>query len=145
VFIVNRFASIWAIAWYQGSLEGQFRRSHAVAGMVLVALAFGYVRLAVAPRQRQIPIGLVVQDTRSNVEANSIDAPLWATYRTGIDDVVRRGAVVVVLPAKIAPLTPAQAESMHDALDRFAEGKKIYLLVGSLSLLRVTRKIVHGC
>jgi apolipoprotein N-acyltransferase len=43
---------------------------------------------------------------------------------------VRRGAVVVVLPEKIAPLTPAQAESMRDALNRFAEDKKIYLLVG---------------
>ncbi|MBV8136545.1 MAG: hypothetical protein JO121_13095 [Deltaproteobacteria bacterium] len=75
-------------------------------------------------------MGLVVEDTRPNVQANSIDAPLWTTYKTGIDDVVRRGAAVVVLPAKIASLTPAQAESMHDALNRFAEGKKIYLLVG---------------
>ncbi|MBV8136544.1 MAG: hypothetical protein JO121_13090 [Deltaproteobacteria bacterium] len=41
VFIVNLFASIWAIAWYQGSLEGQFRRSYAAAGtVVLVVLAF---------------------------------------------------------------------------------------------------------
>ena len=131
VFIVNLFASILAIAWYQRSLEGQFRRSYAVAGtVVLVALAFGYVRLAVASRQPQIPVGLVVEDTGPNVQGNSIDAPLWATYKIGIDDVVRRGAAVVVLPAKIAPLTPAQAESMHDALNRFAEGKKIYLLVG---------------
>jgi apolipoprotein N-acyltransferase len=131
VFIVNLFASTLAIAWYQRSLEGQFRKGYAVAGtVVLVALAFGYVRLAVAQRQRQIPMGLVVEDTRPNVQANSIDAPVWATYKTGIDDVVRRGAVVVVLPEKIAPFTPAQAESMRDALNRFAEGKKIYLLVG---------------
>jgi apolipoprotein N-acyltransferase len=61
VFIVNLFASTLAIAWYQRSLEGQFRRSYAVAGtVVLVALAFGYLRLAVAQRQRQIPVGLVV-------------------------------------------------------------------------------------
>jgi apolipoprotein N-acyltransferase len=131
VFIVNLFASILAIAWYQRSLQGQFRKSYAVAGtVVLVALAFGYLRLAVAQHQRQIPMGLVVEDTRPNVQGNSIDAPLWATYKIGIDDVVRRGAVVVVLPEKIAPLTPAQAQSMRDALNRFAEGKKIYLLVG---------------
>jgi apolipoprotein N-acyltransferase len=131
VFIVNLFASILAIAWYQRSLEGQFRRSYAVAGtVVLVALAFGYVRLAAAPHQRQIPTGLVVEDTRPNFQANSIDAPLWTIYKTGIDDVVRRGAVVVVLPEKIAPITPAQAQSMRDALNRFAEDKKIYLLVG---------------
>jgi len=131
VFIVNLFASTLAIAWYQRSLEGQFRRSYAVAGtIVLVALAFGYVRLALAPRQRQIPIGLVAQDTRPDIQANSIDAPLWATYKVGIDDVVRRGAGVVVLPAKITPLTPAQAESMHEALKRFAGDKKIYLLLG---------------
>ena len=110
MFIVNLFALIWAIVWYQGSLEGQFRWSYAVAGtVVLVALAFGYLRLALAPRQRQIPIGLVVEETRPNVQGNSIDAPLWTTYKTGIDDVVRRGAVVVVLPEKIAPFTPAQA------------------------------------
>src|SRR5215471_18244556 len=131
VFIVNLFASTLAIAWYQRSLEGQFRRSYAVAGtLVLVALAFGYVRLALAPRQRQIPIGLVAQDTRPDIQAKSIDAPRWATYKVGIDDVVRRGAGVVVLPAKITPLTPARAESMHDALKRFAGDKKIYLLLG---------------
>ena len=131
VFIVNLFASTLAIAWYQRSLEGQFRRSYAVAGtLVLVALAFGYLRLAVAQRERQIPVGLVVEDAGPNVQGDSIDAPLWVTYKIGIDDVVRRGAAVVVLPAKIAPLTPAQAESMHDALNRFAESKKIYLLVG---------------
>jgi apolipoprotein N-acyltransferase len=131
VFIVNLFASTLAIVWYQRSLEGQFRRSYRVAAtVVLVALAFGYVRLALAPRQRQIPTGLVVEDTRPNIQANSIDAPLWSIYKTGIDDVVRRGAVVVVLPEKIAPFTPAQAESMRDALNRFAEDKKIYLLVG---------------
>jgi apolipoprotein N-acyltransferase len=131
VFIVNLFASILAIAWYQRSLEGQFRRSYAVAGtVVLVALAFGYVRLAAAPRPRQIPTGLVVEDTRPNFQANSIEAPLWSIYKTGIEDVVRRGAVVVVLPEKIAPLTPDQAESIRNALNRFAEDKKIYLLVG---------------
>src|SRR5215471_11367260 len=131
VFIVNLFASTLAVVWYWRPLQGQFRRSCTVAGtVVLVALAFGYLRLAFAPHQRQIPMGLVVEDTRPNVQGNSIDAPLWATYKIGIDDVVRRGAAVVVLPAKIAPLTPAQAESMHDALNRFAEGKKIYLLVG---------------
>jgi apolipoprotein N-acyltransferase len=131
VFIVNLFASTLAVAWYRRPLQGQFRRSCTVAGtVVLVALAFGYLRLGFAPRQRQIPMGLVVEDTRPNVQASSMDTPVWGTYKTGIDEVARRGAAVVVLPEKIAPFTPAQAQSMRDALNRLAEGEKIYLLAG---------------
>jgi len=131
VFIVNLFAATLAIAWYQRSLRGEFRKACTLAGiLVIVALLFGFARLSLAPRQPEVPVGLVVEDTPPNVRADSMDAPLWTTYKSGIDDVVRRGAVIVVLPEKIASLTPAQATAMRDALNRFAENDKIYLLVG---------------
>jgi apolipoprotein N-acyltransferase len=131
VFVVNLVASALAIAWYQRSRKGQFRTGYVVAGaVVFAALAFGFLRLALAPREPEIPVGLVVEDTPPNVQANSIDAPLWTAYKTGIEDVAHRGAIVVVLPEKIAPFTPSEAEAMRRALDRVAEADQIYLLVG---------------
>jgi apolipoprotein N-acyltransferase len=131
VFVVNLVASTLAIAWHQRSEPGQFRRAYAVAGsLVFVAIAFGFVRLALARRQHEIPIGLVVEDTPQNVQASSIDAPPWTTYKTGIDDMARRGALVVVLPQKIATFTPAEAEAMRQALHQLGEADRVYLLVG---------------
>jgi len=131
VFVVNLVASGLAIAWYQRSRKGQFRTGYVVAGaVVFAALAFGFLRLALAPREPEIPVGLVVEDTPPNVQANSIDAPLWTAYKTGIEDVARRGASVVVLPEKIATFTTSEAEAMRRALDRVAEADQIYLLVG---------------
>jgi apolipoprotein N-acyltransferase len=131
VFVLNLFASALGIAWYQRSLKGPFRTGYAVAGtVVFAALAFGFLRLALARHKAEIPVGLVAEDTQPNVQANSIDAPLWTTYKAGIDEVARRGALVVVLPEKIATFTPAEAEAMRQALDRLGEADKVYLLVG---------------
>jgi apolipoprotein N-acyltransferase len=131
VFVVNLFAVVLAIAWYQRSLQGEFRRSYAVAGAVMIGvLLFGYARLALAQRQPEVPIGMVVEDTPPNVQASSIDAPVWTAYKAGIDDVVRRGARIVVLPEKIATFTPEQAEVMRQTLDRFGDVDNAYILVG---------------
>jgi apolipoprotein N-acyltransferase len=131
VFIVNLFASTLAVAWYQRSGRAQFRTGYVLAGLlVIAALVFGFVRVATAPTEPEVPIGLVVVDTPVKVQAGSIDMAPWTIYKTGIDDVARRGARIVVLPEKIAALTPAEASRLRHALAAVAESDKLYLLVG---------------
>jgi apolipoprotein N-acyltransferase len=79
-------------------------------------LAFGFLRVATARSEPGVLIGLVVVDTPVKVQAGSIDTALWSTYKSAIDDAARRGARIVVLPEKIAPLSPAEASPLRRAL-----------------------------
>ena len=131
VFTVNLFASTLAVAWYQRSEWTHFRTGYRLAGLlVLGALAFGFIRVAAAHREPAVPIGLVVVDTPPGVQAGSIDTAPWTTYKSAIDDAARRGARIVVLPEKIAPLTPAEASPLRHALAAVAKSDQVYLLVG---------------
>ena len=131
VFTVNLFASTLAVAWYQRSGWSQFRTGYLVAGiLVFSALAFGFIRVTAARYEPGVPIGLVVVDTPVKVQAGSIDTAPWTTYKNAIDDAARRGARIVVLPEKIAPLTPAEATPLRRALAAVAKSDQIYLLVG---------------
>jgi apolipoprotein N-acyltransferase len=131
VFTVNLFASTLAVAWYQRSGWGQFRRGYVLAGLLLFgALAFGFIRVAAARNEPGVVIGLVVVDTPVKVQAGSIDTALWSKYKSAIDDAARRGARIVVLPEKIAPLSPAEASPLRRALAAVARSDQVYLLVG---------------
>jgi apolipoprotein N-acyltransferase len=131
VFIVNLFASTLAVAWYQRTGWSQFRTGYGLAGLLVFgALAFGFIRLAAARREPVVAIGLVVIDTPVKVQAGSIDAAPWTTYKSAIDDAARRGARIVVLPEKIAPLTPAEATPLRRALAAVAKSDQVDLLVG---------------
>ena len=131
VFTVNLFASTLAVAWYQRSGWGQFRTGYSVAGLLVFgALACGVIRVVTAPSEPRVSIGLVVVDTPVKVQAGSIDTAPWATYKNAIDDAARRGARIVVLPEKIAPLTPAEASPLRRALAAVAKSDQVYLLVG---------------
>jgi apolipoprotein N-acyltransferase len=131
VFTVNLFASTLAVAWYQRSGWRQFRTGYLAAGLwVFGALAFGFIRVAAARSEPQLPIGLVVIDTPVKVQAGSIDTTPWPTYKTAIDDAAQRGARIVVLPEKIAPLTSAEASPLRRALAAVAKSDQVYLLVG---------------
>ena len=131
VFTVNLFASTLAVAWHQRAEWSPFRTGYRLAGvLVFAALAFGFVRVVAAPREPGVPIGLVVVDTPVKVQAGSIDTAPWTTYKNAIDDAARRGARIVVLPEKIAPLTPTEASPLRRALASVAKLDQIYLLVG---------------
>lgn len=131
VFTVSLFASTLAVAWYQRSEWGQFRKGYVVVGLwVFGALAFGFIRVAAARREPQVPIGLVVIDTPVKVQAGSIDTALWTTYKKAIDEAAQRGARIVVLPEKIAPLTSDEASPLRRALANVAKSDQVYLLVG---------------
>jgi apolipoprotein N-acyltransferase len=131
VFIVNLFASTLAVAWYQRSGWRQFRTGYVLGGLLVIgALAFGFIRLAAARSRPVVPIGLVVIDTPVKGQAGSIDTAPWPTYKNAIDDAARRGARIVVLPEKIAPLTPAEATPLRRALAAVAKSDQVDLLVG---------------
>ena len=131
VFTVNLFASALAVAWYQRSGLGQFRTGYLVAGLwVFGALAFGFIRVAAARSEPQVSIGLVAIDTPVKVQAGSIDTAPWTTYKKAIDDAAQRGARIVVLPEKIAPLTQSEASPLRRALAAVAKSDQVDLLVG---------------
>ncbi len=140
VFVVSLFASTVAVAWYHHSNSRHYRTGYVLAATAIVlVLAFGVARLATAPAEPDVQVGLIVIDTAPNPHASSPDAPLWKTYEDAIADVARRGAHIVVLPEKIAAFTPKQAAQLRQALARVAESNKIYLLVG-LTILEPTHK-----
>ncbi|MGO9604469.1 MAG: nitrilase-related carbon-nitrogen hydrolase [Candidatus Binataceae bacterium] len=131
VFIVSLFAATAAIVWCRrGDLKGIRPGYVGATIVVLAAVGFGALRVALAPVEPLMPVGLAVIDTPANHEASSPDAPLWKSYGEAIAALARQGAKLVILPEKVAAFDPAQADQMRQALARFAAANRVFLLTG---------------
>ncbi len=131
VFTVSLFASAVSVAWYHRANVRRFRAGYALtAAILIIVLGFGVARLWQPSSGPAMRIGLAVVDTPPSVEASSPDSALWKTYEAAVSGLARRGARIVVLPEKIAALTPAQSRQISASLGRIVESDKIYLLAG---------------
>jgi len=131
VFIVSLFAAMVAVVWYRrGDLKG-IRPGYVLSAIIiLAAIGSGWLRVALAPVESSIPVGLAVIDTPVNPPASSPDAPLWKSYGAAIAALAQHGAKLVVLPEKIAAFDPDQADKMRQALARLSAANRIFLLAG---------------
>jgi apolipoprotein N-acyltransferase len=133
VFIVTLFGALAAVAWHRRTnIDKTWLAYGLPSALIVVAFAYGFVRLAHGAAASAIPVGLLAIDRDASVATNSVgaDDPVWAAYAAAVPRLVLHGAKVVVLPEKIAPLDRAAADRIRAGLGRVAADNAVYLLAG---------------
>ena len=133
VFVVTLFGALVAIAWHRRSdIDKSWLAYGLPSVLIVVAVAYGFVRLAHTATPSATPVGLVAIDRDASATTNSVgaDDPVWAAYAAAVPSLAQHGAKVVVLPEKIAPLDRAAAERVRARLGRVASDNAVYLLAG---------------
>lgn len=135
VFLFSLFASAVAIAIFLGGRISQPGMAYGLASAaILLALAFGAVRLSAPPDELAVPVGLAAIDQGPAMEtpepqAAAADA-IWTEYGRAVASLAARGAKLVALPEKIARLQTGEAPGLRARLAAMARQSSVYLLAG---------------
>jgi len=130
---VTLFGALAAVAWHRRTdIDKTWLAYGLPSALIVVAFAYGFVRLEHGATASAIPVGLLAIDRNASVATNSVgaDDPVWAAYAAAVPRLVLHGAKVVVLPEKIAPLDRAAADRIRAGLGRVAADNAVYLLAG---------------
>jgi apolipoprotein N-acyltransferase len=141
VFLVGLFASTVAIALYHGPrIDRPLLAYGAPAALIVLALGLGELRLHPSSDAPLTRVGLVAIDEfiRPDTPPERAEA-VWRAYSNGVAHLAAEGARIVVLPEKIAALSPDQAASRERELALIAQRSGVYLVAG-VQLNRVDRK-----
>ena len=133
VFIVSLFGPLAAIAWHRRSdIDKPWLAYGLPSALIVVVLAYGFVRLAGTSAASAISVGLVAIDRGAPLPTNSpgADDPVWAAYAAAVPGLAQHGAKVVVLPEKIARLDDPAADRVRTLLGQVASDNAVYLLAG---------------
>lgn len=141
VFLVGLFASTVPIAVYHGPRIDRPLIAYGIpTALVTLALGFGELRLRPTVDAPLTRVGLVAIDDFINPPASpERAAAVWNAYADGVASLARQGARIVVLPEKIAALSPDQAAARERDLASLAQRTGVWLVVG-LQLNRAGRK-----
>jgi apolipoprotein N-acyltransferase len=133
-FIVSLVASALAMALAFGTRARHVRHACAAAAVLsLTTLGYGAQRLqtAPAPEGRDVIFGLVAVDDASGLQATAIySEPIWRQYEHHIVYLARQGASVIVLPEKVAMMSPAQAETTQQRFAALAARLNVWIEIG---------------
>jgi apolipoprotein N-acyltransferase len=132
VFVLGLPASTLAVALTsRGRVAKPWLAYGLPAAIVLVALSYGTVRIATAPRSPTMTVGLTAIDDflGPRIPKAAADA-VWAQYDATIAALATQGARVVALPEKIDTLNAADADALRRHLGQLARQHGIYLLAG---------------
>ena len=100
--------------------------------LVLVAIGYGYVRLAENPQMARVPIGLVASD-RADIfprEPGAASDATMASYTEAAMSLARQGASLVMLPEKIEFFEEDASVRVRDRLAAWAREHDTRLLAG---------------
>lgn len=141
VFLVGLLGSIVAVALHRGRHVDRPVLAYGLPLAILVGgLGYGAVRLSQADRAPTTRIGIASVDDfipRSGPPARA--EAIRRRYEDIVNDLVRRGARIVVLPEKIETLTPADVDRRREAVVTLARTAGATLVVG-LQLNRGDRR-----
>jgi apolipoprotein N-acyltransferase len=141
VFLVALFGSTVAIAMYHGPRIDHPKLAYGMpAALIVLALGFGQLRLHPSTDAPLTRVGLVAVDEFINppVPQDRAEA-VWRAYADGVAHLATEGARIVVLPEKIAALSPDQAAARQRDLGTLAQRTGVYLVAG-VQLNRADRK-----
>lgn len=132
VFLLSLPASALALLVARGSVLPHAWRAAAGAALpVAAALAYGVLRLQTPLAGQQTTFGLAAIDDAIGLQASvTYAAPIWQRYEQHIEALAAQGARVVVLPEKIAMLSPAQALQQQQRLAALAARLGIWIVAG---------------
>jgi apolipoprotein N-acyltransferase len=131
-FMVSLVASALAMALAFGVRGPRVRHACAAAAVLALAtLGYGALRLQAAPQGTEMVFGLVAVDDASGLQATAAySEPIWRQYERHIVDLARQGAGVIVLPEKVAMMSPAQAAQVRERFARLAARLKVWIEIG---------------
>jgi apolipoprotein N-acyltransferase len=130
VFVLSLFPAALAL----GAVRGWHAARWPLAAALLLALgclSFGYARIpAPAPVQGDL-VGMAVIDDfiGPRVPAAEVER-IWSQYERHVDTLAGQGARLVLLPEKIAMLSPAQAEPLRQRMAALAARSRVWLALG---------------
>ncbi|MES2298797.1 MAG: nitrilase-related carbon-nitrogen hydrolase [Pseudomonadota bacterium] len=130
VFLVSLLPSALAFAASRG-LRAALPPLCMSAALLAAALAFGQARLQQAAPSATLAIGLVAIDDAIGPKASApYVSAIWAQYDRHVAALAAQGARIVLLPEKIAVLTPAQQQQWQQHLRALAAAHHIWLVAG---------------
>jgi apolipoprotein N-acyltransferase len=130
VFVLSLFPAALAL----GAVRGWHAARWPLAASLLLALGclgFGYARIpAPAPVQGDL-VGMAVIDDfiGPRVPAGQAER-IWSQYERHVDTLAGQGARLVLLPEKIAMLSPAQVEPLRQRMAALAARARVWLALG---------------
>jgi apolipoprotein N-acyltransferase len=132
LFLVTLVPSTLALAIAYGR---SFRRgfvAYAITALLLASsLLYGYLRLQRPVQGVETTFGLVSIDDPIGLRASaSYAAQIFSEYNQRVAELAAQGAQVVVLPEKIAMLTPAMAAEREQHFSALARQNRVWLEVG---------------
>ena len=135
-FMVSLVASALGMALAFGVRAPRVRRAGAAAALLtFAALGYGALRLQTAPHGEsegtETVFGLVAVDNAAGLQStDTYSEPIWRQYEEHIVKLARQGASVIVLPEKVAVMSPAQAARAQARFAQLAARLKVWIEIG---------------
>ena len=133
-FMVSLVASALAMALAFGVRAPRVRRAGAAAALLtFAALGYGTLRLQTAPvgEGTETMFGLVAVDNAAGLQStHTYSEPIWRQYEEHIVTLAGQGASVIVLPEKVAVMSPAQAARAQARFAQLAARLKVWIEIG---------------
>jgi apolipoprotein N-acyltransferase len=130
VFVMSLVPAVLALISMRGWGAA---RGPALCALALTAATFGYGMARVPAKQdaQAALVGLVAIDDfiGPRVPAAQVER-VWAQYENQVENLARQGARIVVLPEKIAVLSPAAAARIEGRLSALAARTQVWLAAG---------------
>jgi apolipoprotein N-acyltransferase len=133
LFLITLVPSALALAIADGRSLRHGWIAYAITALLLASsILYGYVRLQRPVRGVETTFGLVSIDDPIGLRASaSYAANILAQYDRRVEELAAQGAQVVVLPEKIAMLTPQMAAERQQHFSALARQNRIWLEVGA--------------
>jgi len=132
VFVVTLLASALALMLAFGRSMPHLRRLSALNAVLLIgATVYGMARLQTTVEGPEAAFGLVaIDDYIGSKTPASISAAIWQQYDHHIETLAAQGGQVIVLPEKIAVVSPAESARLQQHFAELAARLKVWITVG---------------
>lgn len=140
-FLLFAFPAALAIGMHPRRSESkQARRVVAgCAGLIVLVLSFGAIRLALPPPRQRVMVGLMASDQPTSVPVPDEGAPttqLFREYARRAEGLASRGARVIVLPEKVGVVVDPDVEGADGLFERLADKTGSTVVVGEIYVSR---------
>jgi apolipoprotein N-acyltransferase len=138
-FLLCAFPAALAIAicLRNNSPKWGYRILIATAGFIAMVLAFGTMRLLIAPAEAPAKVGLVASDGPNEGVADdgAPTAKLFEAYAESVARLAEQGAAVVVLPEKTGVVVDPDIRTVDAQLQSLADRTHVQVVVGVLRVV----------
>jgi apolipoprotein N-acyltransferase len=131
-FIVSLTSSALAMALTFGLRASRTQNACAFAALfMLSALTYGTLRLRTTPEGQEVAFGLVAIDDAIGMQATSAYADhIWQQYEEEATKLRQQGARIIVLPEKVAVLSPSKAVEVQRRFAALANRLDVWIEIG---------------